>query len=287
MSLSTPLIKELSFWERKETAHNSGETATEIFIKLKSALENKKSRGLNTGLVIVGHSFGGALVYSAVKPLMMAQLNSDIGYLAPEEKIADLVVLLNPAFEATRVTELRSVFKEKNGAPYLVVLTADNDMATGVAFRYGRLLSTLFDKYKDDNQRRADRKTIGHYEPYFTHILDDIDTGVAGNGCGGAYADMSQLMQSFDFDSDDENINQWLCDYQKPGHQLKLDDSVIKHIVDHENDQINPDNPIQVIRVNDRDILDKHSNIVCDDLVDLIRSYIIFKNAYQGVTVCQ
>ncbi len=46
--------------------------------------------------------------------------------------------------------------------------------------------------------------------------------------------------------------------------------------------QLNPDNPIQVIRVKDRDILDKHSNIVCDDLVDLIRSYIIFQFRYEN-----
>lgn len=277
LSVTVPIAKELSFWERKATAENAGQSAAQIMVKLQYYLDKKRAKGSHSSFVIVGHSFGGALVFSAIKPLVLSRLDQSSTVFKKDNQIGDLVVLLNPAFEATKFTAVREAFKNKKGIPYMVVLTADNDKATRRAFPVGKHLNTLFDKYRSEAQKNADRRTIGHYKPYFTHMIEDIE-GVEGNGCGSKYQPLKTEVNML---NDSEHINQWVTNYSKEGHQLELDDTIIRHIDDKEM-QLNPDNPIQVIRVKDRDILDKHSNIVCDDLVDLIRSYIIFQFRYEN-----
>ena len=278
LSVTFPLIKELSFWERKSVAHNAGETANEVFTRLQLIMDKKRALADNKNIssyVVIGHSFGGALVYSAMRPIILSRLSQQ--KYSYENKLkhqanTDLVVLLNPAFEAARVKELREVFKNTKAAPYLIVLTADNDNATRKAFPAGRHLSTFFDKYSK-NQKKADRKTIGHYKPFFTHELKDVGAK-AGNGCG---KKNSRYMRELDLFTDNGHVDQWLHDYATKGHKLLLQDSSINHI----SHDTSPDNPIQIIQVQDRDILDKHSNIICDDLVDLIRTYIIFNSRYK------
>ena len=279
LSVKIPLFKELSFWERKSTAHNAGDTANEVFTKLQLAIDRKRTVAGNTSsYVIVGHSFGGALVYSAMRPIIMSRLSQQ--KYAQENNLndkglRDLIVLLNPAFEAARVKELRESFKKMHSSPYLVVLTADNDNATKLAFPAGRHLSTLFDKYsKNDNQKQADHKAIGHFQPFFTHVIED-NNEVVGSGCGKVN---SRSIANAYLQNDYSHVEQWIEDYGKVNHKLLLDDSSIRHI----SKTINPDNPIQIIQVKDRDILDKHSNIICDDLVDLLRTYIIFNSKYNS-----
>ncbi len=279
LSVKIPGIKEFSFWERKSTAHNAGETANEVFTKLQLIIDHKRmSENNSSSYVIVGHSFGGALVYSAMRPIIISRLSKQkyAQTLNPnEEGIHDLVVLLNPAFEAARVRELRESFNDMQASPYLVVLTADNDNATKLAFPAGRHLSTLFDKYtKEDNQKQADHKAIGHFKPFFTHVLKDNED-VVGSGCG--KRNIRSIAKAY-LQDDYSNVEQWLADYHKVNHRLLLDDSSIEQT----SKTINPDNPIQIIQVKDRDILDKHSNIVCDDLVDLLRTYIIFNSKYNS-----
>jgi hypothetical protein len=279
LSVTAPVLKELSFWDRKSTAHNAGESANEVFTKLQLVMDNKRalSDHPNSTYVVIGHSFGGALVYSAIRPIIVSRLSKqlyDNALLERQNSNSDLVVLLNPAFEASRVKELREQFKSIHAAPYLVILTADNDQATKKAFPIGRHLSTIFDKYSSKAQQKADRKTIGHYQPFFTHKL--VDTGPAkGNGCHKVFSD---YQQQINLSVDNQHIDQWLRDYANNGHSLLLNDSSINHV----SADINADNPIQIIRVEDRDILDKHSNIICDDLVDLIRTYLIFNSRYSA-----
>ncbi|MBL4773231.1 MAG: hypothetical protein JKX98_06425, partial [Alcanivoracaceae bacterium] len=280
LSVTFPILKELSFWERKSTAHNAGEAANEVFTRLQLIMD-KKRNGVNnhnnSSYVVIGHSFGAALVYSAMRPIILSRLIEQ-KYMK-DKKIehhanTDLVVLLNPAFEAARVKELREMLIDTKAAPYLIVLTADNDNATKKAFPAGRHLSTFFDKYSK-NQKKADRKTIGHYQPFYTHELKDIGAK-KGNGCGKKDND---YVHELDLFSDNSHVDQWLLDYEKNSHQLLLEDSSINHI----SGITNPDNPIQIIQVQDRDILDRHSNIICDDLVDLIRTYIIFNSRYKSI----
>lgn len=170
----------LTFWDRKSTAHSigNGGGVSELIRKL-SAIRSDNS---TSQLMILGHSFGGAIVYSAVSQLVAEQISMDA--VSGENKliagqhfspIADLVVLLNPAFEAMRMAPLYSLARTNNYpdglAPRIVVITSTADWATRITFPLGRYLGTLFQGYPNSESAALNRTAIGHYVPYITHQL--------------------------------------------------------------------------------------------------------------------
>jgi len=172
LSASMEPFKEMSFWTRKNRAHRVGtDGAMEVLAKLKKvAAPDDESR-----MVVVGHSFGGALVYTAVQQSLMF----DTVFLANRSiarRSADLIVLVNPAFEAERFAALHrradGMCHTQTQRPILVAFTSRNDTATSKAFPLGRTLGTLFQSHTSDEQRRANRTAIGHYAPFITHDLN-------------------------------------------------------------------------------------------------------------------
>ena len=96
-----------------------------------------------------------------------------------------MVILANPAIEATRYTPLHRAAVSRGGfdhyqAPVFVSITSTADWATGIAFPLGRGMSTLFETKLSDEERSANRNTMGHVDGYITHDLtkraDDLDT---------------------------------------------------------------------------------------------------------------
>lgn len=108
----------------------------------------------------------------------------------------DLVVLLNPAFEATRFEPLFQAAKDRlpvsgprwdyvaQQRPIFVAITSEADSATRVAFPIGRFVNSTVqhegwtDQDDPSNQQYAQRlekvannHTIGHMERYRTHRL--------------------------------------------------------------------------------------------------------------------
>ncbi|MGB5464932.1 MAG: esterase [Sedimenticolaceae bacterium] len=196
-SITLPLVKELTFWDRKNTAHKVGRGGvTEVLNRIELVRQTKESvsdtDGLGTRLVVVGHSFGGAVVFSALSQILE---NGFIHTVGPEGQISnprgfgDLVVLINPAFEAERYAPLSDMSTERGTyfqtqLPVLAVLTSEADDATGRAFPAGRWFSTLFEKTREmqrDNgvsgetetikQHDANITAVGHFDPYITHSL--------------------------------------------------------------------------------------------------------------------
>ena len=103
--------KQLSFFDRKATAHKVGSgSLTELIVRLK---EERTMRGGNSRLVIVGHSFGGAAIFSATSQLIMDRLATADERGGAVRGLGDLVVLVNPAFEAARYQPLHETLNEK------------------------------------------------------------------------------------------------------------------------------------------------------------------------------
>lgn len=180
MSATVQPFKSLSFWNRKSRAHRVGQDgATEVLAELakmkagSSTAAKRKSR-----LILMGHSFGGALMYSATQQLLMKDTAfvSGAGKSVPRTA-ADLVILVNPAFEAARFTSLHEKAAAMNfpetQSPVLAIFTSETDSATKKAFPLGRHLSSLFTKYNPGRpeQAKLDRTAIGHYPGYQTHVL--------------------------------------------------------------------------------------------------------------------
>ncbi|MDF3931524.1 hypothetical protein [Pseudomonas citronellolis] len=196
-----PLLQRLTFWDRKSTAHNVGSGAvSEVLLRLdKENSRRKQAYPAGQGqdgsrLVFVGHSFGAAVLYSALAPSLIDRFVQSGNFdpqasptqtgcsVAPLQTrtVGDLVVLINPAFEAMRFSTLHKLsqhcsFSDKQ-PPLIAVITGRNDWATGIAFPLARGGRAAFQKYSvyGDNHDEgywANTKALGHYVPYLTHTL--------------------------------------------------------------------------------------------------------------------
>ncbi|MBL8038745.1 MAG: hypothetical protein JNN16_14695 [Nitrospira sp.] len=225
VALGLPAV--LSFWDRKETALNVAlGSARELFTRLghiRAAVNDMNDPGNNAKrmgrdyewhayceeraresnskcvamrTLILGHSFGALAIYNAISESLMNSITSGAWDTTVSSPYADLIVLINPAFEGARFEPLyqASLNRMRPGAghptqsPILVLVTGTSDYATRYAFPIGRLFSTLFQsssqKNKDgtemagraDEELNANRNTVGHIPRYMTHYLDSFLT---------------------------------------------------------------------------------------------------------------
>ena len=192
-SIDVPYLNNITFWDRKSTAQEVGHLGMdELLLKLEeiSNVKNTLDPPIKSRLVIVGHSFGGAAVYSATSQILASRFVDSREHKNVNDTakgFGDLVVLLNPAFEALRYAPLFdlaqarcSYFLEQR--PRLVILTSKADTDTKYLFPLGRIFSTFFETHgpinRDDCHRpvsyhegAADRSAVGHFKPLLTHEL--------------------------------------------------------------------------------------------------------------------
>ena len=95
-----------------------------------------------------------------------------------------MVILINPAFEASRFESLHHLMQPVKDCPYpkgmrpkLVVITADNDSATGFFFPLFRRIGTITEGYdesiprSESRERESNWHAIGFVDRYRTHRL--------------------------------------------------------------------------------------------------------------------
>jgi hypothetical protein len=212
-TMDLPVAKELTFWGRKNAAsHVADGRLRELFSRIKGLRDhwNGPAAGVNRTedcdwtpsakdqcalrTIMIGHSFGGLILYSSVAPYVLETLSAtrDIPP-APERAkskrargIADLIVLLNPAFEGGRYEPVFAASQHYApvGAepPLLVLLTSTADWATKNAFPIARWFNSIFQyPASSDRESQAMRRTPGHIDHYLTHELC-----LQGKPCDGA-----------------------------------------------------------------------------------------------------
>jgi len=196
-SVSIPGLDNVSFWDRKNTAHKVGHGAvTEVLNRIDQIRQTKDAEDgsghSRSRVVVVGHSFGGAVVYSALEQILesrFVQASSTPGVVGDAAGFGNLVVLVNPAFEALLYAPLSDMSTERttyfaSQLPVLAVMTSVADDATKIAFPMGRWFSQFFEKERTEtrtnpishatesiSEHRADITTVGHFAPYWTHTL--------------------------------------------------------------------------------------------------------------------
>lgn len=277
-SLDIPGINATTFWERKNTAHTVGRGGVaEVLSRLEEIRNLKTSIDqtnpiTQTRLVIIGHSFGGAIVFTALSQILMerfVQTKGPVGVASDVRGFGDLVVLLNPAFEATQFLNHRLMSNERgryfeSQYPVLAVLTSESDWATKYAFWAGRAVSTVFNTYKDIkyvnnatnkediiSEGSANRTAIGHFKPIETHFLEYKPDAIAED-------DMVTYQRV---------KTEWGED--APGNTIEFNYSILRH----KNNSVGH-NPYLIIKVDNR-IIPNHSDIFSNEVGDFIRNFIL------------
>lgn len=275
-SVTVPVIKELTFWDRKNTAHKVGHgSVTDILSRLeqvkktRSFLSDEEGDTIPTRLVVIGHSFGGAIVYSAISQILMNRFvetaDADrANQVADVEGFGDLVVLINPAFEALLFAPLSDMANERityfpSQLPVMAILTSEADDATKRAFPVGRLFSTFFEKYRTTtrknpvtgaeeiiDQKQANITAVGHFDPYKTHDLR---------------ATQAEAQRS-DVEVFAQISGGW--DQDAPGSEIPFDGSVLKRTPNSVGR-----NPYLVVRV-DGELIKDHNTIDDERIVGFV-----------------
>jgi hypothetical protein len=277
-SLYWPLISNLTFWERKNTAEEiARRSVSEALLRLEN-IRNIQPLSLQPNrLFIVGHSFGADVVYNALSPIMLERLVNyekrvcDSGMI---KGFGDFVFLINPAFESLQYINFMGLLSEKNSYcpnqfPVFAILTSLQDEATKFAFPLGRKLSTLFETYRDIkiegqngekiivNQRTLDTTAIGHEEILFTHELKN-------NG-------------AFKPTTPEEKLTENECDIMRDlrnGWMTEQKKYVLNDVVFTPTSQHHLKNPYLVIRV-DEEIIPDHNDIYSNQVLNFMRRLVV------------
>ncbi len=277
-SIEVPYVNDLTFWERKNTAENVGLMGvTEVLLKLeeivnvKAGMETTEPKPLNSRMVVIGHSFGGAVVFTALQQILSDRFIDSRRaktFSGDAQGFGDLVVLVNPAFEAMHFATLYDISQQHcrnyfpTQLPKLAILTSQSDLATKWAFPAGRFFSTFMEShstltrhYCENNkpiameikEGNADITTIGHFEPYQTHYLDAIS-----NTKRSEFAKLRTIWSS-----------------QKAGDSLDFEGSRLSHL-----NRTHPLNPYLNIKVSS-ELIANHNDIWGDEVVSFLRDLIV------------
>ena len=165
-------LTNITFWNRRTAAQRVATGAVrEVFGRLR---DYRKRHNDEPVLIIIGHSFGGLVVYSALaQSLIEGAALGDAGDI--ETGFADLVLLINPAFEAARYLPVHYAVKNRTFAkkqpPLFISVTAENDDATGKAFPAGAWLASRWEHTNGIEEKQALIHTMGHLPWLRTHRL--------------------------------------------------------------------------------------------------------------------
>jgi len=166
-----------TFWNRKPAGLRVAMgSARELFERLHDYRKSADKKGKKPVVIVAGHSFGGLIVFSALCQSLIAAA------LTPSDKIVpsftNLVLLVNPAFEAIRYMPIVDVITErqesehiKDQTPVFISVTTKNDWATGLAFPTGMIAGAPLQYIQWPKNIALMANTMGHVRSLQTHEL--------------------------------------------------------------------------------------------------------------------
>jgi len=201
-SNNIPVLRETTYWARKSVAEEIGDGgATEIFSELHQILVRQYAKTASVSekykntYVIIGHSFGAAIVLSAMHDVLLNELiaaangQRDVSAVNCDKinRFADGLILLNPAIEANKIILLKEATARcqfnKNQPKLLHVLSSDADFATKLIFPIGQLANPtttlgpkklkrqINDRQITINEHHLNIRTAGNLEQLRTDYL--------------------------------------------------------------------------------------------------------------------
>jgi hypothetical protein len=293
LSATLEPFEELSFWDRKNTAHQVGHgSLTELLSTLEELqIECNKKRPApappRSELILIGHSFGATAMYSALSQIVVSRWVRTIEQGEILKPLGDVIILLNPAFEASRHYNLNDLATTASGfqqgqQPVLAIFTSKGDWATHYVFPMGRFFSTLFESYRGDKlheeQSKAGREAVGWFTPFRTHnLVYDADAKFQDPSSSTTLQSdgkkpVNQQLDSAKFKKSMSNVrNQRDRWFQRERHaEYSFDDCKLKPESSYK-----AGNPILVVSV-DTKIMKDHDDIGNEVLINFLREFIVF-----------
>ena len=282
--LSVKFPKNFSFWGRKETAHRVGRASAVDVVAEFDALQKRLPEGNRTRLVFIGHSFGAAVLYEASAGLVRHGLVSAMRRETPTtcqpaqpeiDRIAglgDLMVLVNPAFEASLYHDIDvrthwfQAFSRLQ-TPTLVTVSSKGDWATRTFFPVGRWVSTIAQQTRGSDERDSLGETIGNYEPFITHHLrresrPEVPPGNASRKACGCPEHLAEVKLEDVILPELDACTLHLGETRKYGS-----------VVLEKRPDVSPDNPFSVIEA-DEDVIRDHVGIFTAPFFEFLARYV-------------
>ncbi len=194
----------LTFWDRKRAAERVAQgSVRELFGRLHALSDYKAAPAGNLltkqqgkpdeaqlRTYVIAHSFGSSVAFRALSQSVVDSFTGDLDTdAAAVSRFVDMVVLVNPAIEASRFEVVRrSALKRqtlceaankpfcdqpKYQAPVLTIFQSRGDWATEKTFPVGAVLGNLFQKEITPEEKYANRHTIGWDDRYQTHDMTE------------------------------------------------------------------------------------------------------------------
>jgi pimeloyl-ACP methyl ester carboxylesterase len=185
-----PVLKEISFWNRKATAERiaSNYDCYDAIASISEAA--RKYHGARQYTVLLGHSFGGLIVERSVAHAINAEIHGHAD--ADRSMPADLMIVVNPASDSILARQMMAALysrRTEGTRPLFVSITSTGDWATGSFFPIGTGLASVskgFNKVPAPgtngtmhNEREFYTSTPGHNEMPINHITLNLQKTIA------------------------------------------------------------------------------------------------------------
>ena len=241
-----PVLKELSFWNRKATAERLASNY-DCYDAIASISEEARRHGRRKQYtVLLGHSFGGLIVERSVAHAINAEIH---GHADSDRSMpADLVIVVNPASDSILARQMIAALysrKTEGTRPLFVSITSTGDWATGGFFPIGTGLASVskgFNKVPAPgsngtmhNEREFYTSTPGHNEMLINHItVDKHETINSPNGLHALEENLehNHAGNGFTLDGAKGKLDVWqikrVGDVDVPYWDVQVDSSIIK-----------------------------------------------------------
>jgi streptogramin lyase len=212
------LLSPFTFFSRFRTAKRVAGTAiTETIFRL--LLAGRANPDSTT--VVLGHSFGGLILESALSQGFIGALGVAAARDQQEVRFpADLVLLVNPASQSIEAKQIIDIFQRLHlkflrhdaagntyEVPLVVSMTSTADLATRVLFPIGMRLRGMTNRFRPygpescapGRQKEYFRRTAGHKRSLHSHLVEvsQIETGPSQSEVGDIEGTMGRLNYSY------------------------------------------------------------------------------------------
>ena len=241
-----PVLKEISFWNRKATAERLASNY-DCYDAIASISEEARRKGRgNQYTVLLGHSFGGLIVERSVAHAINAEIHGHAD--ADRSMPADLVIAVNPAADSVLARQMIAALysrKTEGTRPLFVSITSTGDWATGTVFPIGTGLASVSKGFNNvpapgpngtmHSERDFYTSTPGHNEMLINHItVDKHETINSPNGLPALEENLqhNHAGNGFTLDRANGKLDIWqikrVRDVDVPYWDVQVDPSIIK-----------------------------------------------------------